>query len=42
MQCDHCGAQVHPDDYGWYVGADQTSDCPKNLTGHEIDGHARV
>lgn len=41
MRCDHCGQPVRVDVNGWYVGEDQTSDCPDSERGHEVDGHAR-
>lgn len=39
--CDHCDEAVHRDENGWWVGADETSDCTDNDTGHEVDGDTR-
>ena len=39
--CDHCGAAVHRDVNGWWVGDDDTSDCPASERGHEASGAAR-
>lgn len=39
--CDHCRQPVHPDRNGYYVGDDETSDCPAGGDGHEVDGSPR-
>lgn len=39
--CDHCHQAVHPDVNGWGVGSEETSDCPKNDGGREVDSSAR-
>jgi hypothetical protein len=41
MTCDHCGELLHRDANDWYVGADNTSDCPANEDGHELNGQPR-
>lgn len=40
--CDHCHGQVHPDINGYYVGADETSDCPADMGGHTVGGRIRA
>lgn len=37
LLCDSCGQEVHPDDNGYWVGADETSDCPESDRGHTVD-----
>lgn len=39
--CDHCGQLVHQDSNGWWVGQDDTSDCPTSERGHEVEGSPR-
>lgn len=39
--CDNCGQALHRDDSGWWVGQDETSDCPDNERGHEVNGRFR-
>lgn len=39
--CDHCGATLHRQPGGWWVGADDTADCPVNDAGHTVDGDFR-
>jgi hypothetical protein len=39
--CDHCGALLHPDRLGWWVGEDETSECRESTRGHEVGGTAR-
>jgi hypothetical protein len=39
--CDHCHGMVTGDRNGWWVGQDDTSDCPASPRGHEVDGTAR-
>lgn len=34
IECDHCGQRLHHDINGWWVGPDETSDCPLNEGGH--------
>ena len=41
-RCDHCGADVHMDRNGWWVGPDNTSDCAANDRGHEVEGSTYV
>jgi hypothetical protein len=41
MICDYCGAELHIDVNGWWVGSDETSDCPDDDRGHAVDGSAR-
>jgi hypothetical protein len=38
MRCDHCGEEVHHDANGWWVGEDDSSDCPVGDRGHEVGG----
>lgn len=40
-ECDHCAQPVHRDCMGWWVDADDTPDCRRNLTGHEVNGEPR-
>ena len=40
--CDSCGEELRPDRNGWWVGADETSDCPKSDDGHTVDGYPRA
>lgn len=42
VQCDHCRQPVHADRNGWWVGADETSECDSNAEGHEVDGYQRA
>ena len=39
--CDHCGQPLHHDINGWWVGSDETSDCPSSPRGHEVGGSTR-
>jgi hypothetical protein len=39
--CDHCKAEVHRDPSGYWVGADETSDCAASPRGHEVGGQPR-
>jgi hypothetical protein len=39
--CDWCGERVHLDGNGWWVGADDASDCPEHEQGHNVNGQAR-
>lgn len=37
--CDHCGKAVHQDINGYWVGEDETSNCPGSaIIGHEVNG----
>jgi hypothetical protein len=36
--CDHCSVPLHRDTNGWWVGPDESSDCPSCNRGHELDG----
>jgi hypothetical protein len=38
--CDHCDQVLHRDANDWWVGPDETSDCPDNAGGHTVDGDA--
>lgn len=44
-KCDHCHQELHRDSGGWWVGADETAECPKDsdasAPGHEVNGSAR-
>lgn len=40
--CDHCGEMVTPDQNGYYVGADDTSDCRTDEDGHAVEGKTRA
>lgn len=39
--CDHCQQPVHRDLNRWWVGADETSECPTSDRGHEVAGQPR-
>lgn len=39
--CDHCKQELHKDESGWWVGADDTSDCPDSASGHEVNQSPR-
>lgn len=39
--CDYCRKPMHQDANGYWVGADESSDCPDNPRGHEVDGAVR-
>lgn len=39
--CDHCRQPVHQDRNGYWVGKDETSDCPDNERGHMVNGNIR-
>lgn len=41
MKCDHCKQDLHRDTNGWFVGSDDTSDCPDSGFGHMVDGQPR-
>lgn len=36
--CDHCHGPVHRDVNGYWVGADETSECEASPDGHTVDG----
>lgn len=36
--CDHCEQEVHLDRNGFWVGDDDTSDCPRSDAGHQVEG----
>lgn len=36
MKCDYCDGDVTLDVNGFWVGADQTSDCPAGDEGHDV------
>lgn len=40
-RCDRCGAVMHRDASGFYVGDDDTSDCPADPAGHAVAGAIR-
>lgn len=41
-RCDSCEQDVHLDENGYWVGEDETSDCPRDeLHGHTVDGTVR-
>ena len=39
--CDYCNAEVFIDRSGYYVGEDDSSDCPEDGRGHMVDGEIR-
>ena len=39
--CEHCDRPVDKDSNGWWVGDDETSDCPENPQGHTVNGSVR-
>ena len=39
--CDHCKQRVWRDVNGYWVGEDDTSECPANNNGHMVDGSIR-
>jgi hypothetical protein len=39
-KCDSCKKPVHTDVNGYWVGADETSDCPASPKGHTVHGRA--
>lgn len=36
--CDSCQEALHRDRNGYFVGSDETSDCPQNDRGHTWEG----
>jgi hypothetical protein len=41
ITCDHCRQPMHHDSNGYWVGDDNTSDCPENMDGHTVNGLIR-
>lgn len=39
--CDHCDQRLHRDVNGYWVGADETSECPAEQSGHSFLGEYR-
>ncbi|HEY0216533.1 MAG TPA: hypothetical protein VGC57_09090 [Cellulomonas sp.] len=39
--CDLCQCNLWHDANGYWVGEDETSDCPSSLSGHEVAGSPR-
>lgn len=39
--CDYCNTELHRDRNGWWVGTDETSDCPYDNRGHAVAGEPR-
>lgn len=41
-KCDSCGQELHSDRAGYWVGPDETSDCPvDDRRGHTVNGEIR-
>lgn len=36
--CDHCEQEIHLDRNGYFVGSDETSECPVDESGHTWEG----
>jgi hypothetical protein len=41
VMCDSCGEALHRQKGNWWVGEDETADCPANPAGHTVDGEFR-
>ena len=39
--CDWCDAVLHRDSNGYWVGDDDTSECPSHDEGHTVDNRSR-